>query len=46
MPWHSMILADLEFIEFRRALEREYQREMIAGGSEGIYALWPQEGRW
>ena len=28
MSWHSMILADLEFIEFRQAFEREYQREM------------------
>lgn len=39
MSWHSMILADLEFIEFRQAFEREYQREVSAGGIRG-YSLY------
>ena len=39
MSWHSMILADLDFIEFRQAFEREYQREMNTGGVRG-YTLY------
>ena len=39
MSWHSIILADLEFIEFRQAFEREYQREMNTGGVRG-YTLY------
>lgn len=35
MPWHALTLADLEFIEFRQALERAYQREIAVGGSRG-----------
>ena len=39
MPWHALVLADLEFIEFRQALERAYQREIAAGGLRG-YTLY------
>lgn len=39
MPWHALTLADLEFIEFRQALERAYQREIAVGGSRG-YTLY------
>jgi len=39
MFWHAIVLADLEFIEFRQALGREYQREIAAGGSRA-YALY------
>jgi len=39
VSWHAMVLADLEFIEFRQALEREYRREIAAGGSRG-YTLY------
>ena len=39
MSWHAIVLADLEFIELRRALEREYQREIADGGSRG-YTLY------
>jgi len=39
MFWHAIVLADLEFIELRLALGREYQREIAAGGSRA-YALY------
>ena len=39
MPWHALTLADLEFIEFRQALERAYHREIAVGGSRG-YTLY------
>jgi hypothetical protein len=39
MSWHSLILTDLEFIEFKQAFDREYQREMNAGETRG-YTLY------
>ena len=43
MHWHSLVMADLEFIEFRQALERAYQREIAAGGSRA-YTLYGRKG--
>ena len=39
MSWHSMVLVDLEFIEFKQVLEREHHREIAAGHSRG-YTLY------
>ena len=39
MSWHSMMLSDLEFIEFKQALEREHHREIAAGQPRG-YTLY------
>lgn len=39
MPWHALSLADLEFMEFRQALERAYRCEIAAVGSRG-YTLY------
>jgi hypothetical protein len=31
MPWHTVIMAEREFIEFMKDLNREYRREIAAG---------------